>query len=223
MELRRDTGDPADLREAARRIFGLGADQDAIDRALGADPRLAPLVAARPGLRVPGCWDGFELAVRAVLGQQVSVAAGRGLTARIVAEHGERLPDPAEGLTHLFPEPARLAQIELAGMPRARARAIRALATAVAGGLEINASQNHDEVRARLLELPGFGPWTVEYIAMRALRDADAFPAGDLVLRTAMGWSSEAQAREAAEAWRPWRAYAAMHIWTAFAQDRSIA
>lgn len=223
VELCRDTSRPARLKCAAQRIFGLDADHGAIDSVLRSDPRLAPLVTAHPALRIPGCWDGFELAVRAVLGQQVSVAAGRGLAARIVSEHGEALPEPANGLTHLFPGPAELAEIELGGMPASRARAIRALANAVAGGLAIDETRDRDGVRAGLLELPGIGPWTVEYIAMRALRDPDAFPAGDHVLRNAMSWSSEAEARRAAEAWRPWRAYAAMHIWTAVAEDRPIA
>ena len=138
----------------------------------------------RPG--VPGCFDGYELAVRAVLGQQVTVSAGRTLAARIAAEHGEPLADPGPGLTHLFPAPDALAQVDVGGMPASRARAIRALAAAVADGLAIEPGA---DVRDSLLALPGIGPWTVEYVAMRALRDPDALPAGDLVLRKASAGS----------------------------------
>ncbi len=193
-------------------MFGLDADTPAIESVLGADPVLGPLVAARPGLRIAGCFDGFELAVRAVLGQQVSVAAGRTLAARITAEHGEPLAAPAAGLTHLFPTPDVLAGVDVGGMPVARARAIRALSEAVAGGLAIEPGA---DVRHSLLGLPGIGPWTVEYVAMRALRDPDALPAGDLVLRKALGGISAAEVSRRAEAWRPFRAYAAMHLWTA--------
>lgn len=200
----------------ARTLLGLDADHERLEPALAADPLLAPLVAARPGLRVPGCWDGFELAVRAVLGQQVSVAAGRGLAARIALELGEALPRPRGSLTHLFPSAERLAATTLGGMPASRARAIAALAGAVAGGLEIDERADGDAVRAALLELPGIGPWTVEYVAMRALRDPDAFPAGDLVLRRALD-TDERGAERRAEEWRPWRAYAAMHLWSAAA------
>jgi AraC family transcriptional regulator, regulatory protein of adaptative response / DNA-3-methyladenine glycosylase II len=214
IELHRDGARPAEAAPAARRVFGLDADHAAIDSALRADPLLAPLVMARPHLRIAGCFDGFELAVRAVLGQQVSVVAGRTHAARISAEHGEPLADPAPGLTHLFPAPEALAGVDLGGMPAARARAIRALAAAVAGGLVIEPGA---PVRDSLLALPGIGPWTVEYVAMRALRDPDALPAGDLVLRKALGAISEADVRRRAEAWRPYRAYAAMHLWTAVA------
>lgn len=215
VELRRDGARPPEAAAAAKRLFGLDADQQAIDSALGADPVLGPLMAARPGLRIPGCWDGFELAVRAVLGQQVSVAAGRTLAGRISAEYGEPLAEPQAGLDRLFPEPERLASVSLAGMPAARAGAIRALAAAVSGGLTIEPGA---DARDALLALPGIGPWTVEYVAMRALRDPDAFPAGDLVLRNALGGITEGELRHRAEAWRPWRAYAAMHLWTAYAE-----
>jgi AraC family transcriptional regulator, regulatory protein of adaptative response / DNA-3-methyladenine glycosylase II len=209
-----DPGEPAPSGRA-RLVLGLDRDREVIDAALGADPLLAPLVAARPGLRVPGAWDGFELAVRAVLGQQISVAAGRGLAERLARRHGEPLPQPAGGLTRLFPTAERLAGAEIAGMPAARAHALRALARAVAAGLAIDERSEPATVRAALLELPGVGPWTVEYIAMRALRDPDAFPASDLVLRNALGGVSASEALARAERWRPWRAYAAMHLWTA--------
>jgi AraC family transcriptional regulator, regulatory protein of adaptative response / DNA-3-methyladenine glycosylase II len=211
VEVGTDTGVGA--RE--RLVLGLDADHTLIEPALRRDPLLAPLVAARPGLRVAGAWDGFELAVRAVLGQQVSVAAGRGLAERIAARHGQPLPEPVGSLTRLFPGPETLASVQLDGMPASRARAVRALAQAVAGGLAIDERQDRASVRAALLELPGIGPWTVEYIAMRALRDPDAFPASDLVLRNALGGVSAAEALRRAEAWRPWRSYAAMYLWTA--------
>jgi AraC family transcriptional regulator of adaptative response / DNA-3-methyladenine glycosylase II len=211
--------DPAAAHPGGRGslVLGLDAEHALIEPVLRADPLLAPLVAARPRLRVAGAWDGFELAVRAVLGQQVSVAAGRGLAERIAARHGEPLARPQGSLTRLFPSPERLAATPLDGMPTARARAVRALARAVAGGLVIDERQDREAVRAALLELPGIGPWTVEYVAMRALRDPDAFPASDLVLRNALGGISAAHALGRAEAWRPWRAYAAMHLWTASA------
>jgi AraC family transcriptional regulator of adaptative response / DNA-3-methyladenine glycosylase II len=204
---------PAD--ERGRLVLGLDQDHEEIDRALGSDPLLAPLVEARPRLRVAGAWDGFELAVRAVLGQQVSVAAGRGLAERLALRHGEPLPTPVGSLERLFPTAPRLATAEIPGMPASRARALRALAAAVRNGLVIDERRDPESVRAALLEVPGVGPWTVEYIAMRALRDPDAFPASDLVLRNALGGISAREALERAEAWRPWRAYAAMHLWTA--------
>jgi AraC family transcriptional regulator of adaptative response / DNA-3-methyladenine glycosylase II len=199
--------DPAKPRPERRARLVLGRDQDTdrIDAALGADPLLAPLVERRPGLRVAGAWDGFELAVRAVLGQQVSVAAGRGLAERLALRHGEPLPRPAGGLSLLFPTPERLA------------RALGALARAVRNGLALDERRDVPATRAALLELPGIGPWTVEYIAMRALRDPDAFPAGDLVLRNALGGISARELLARADAWRPWRAYAAMHLWSAAA------
>ena len=213
------TVDPRDPAPDGRSRLVLGLDQDTerIDLALSADPLLAPLVEARPGLRVPGAWDGFELAVRAVLGQQVSVAAGRGLAERLALRHGEPLPEPVGGLARLFPAPERLAGVEIGGMPAARARALGALAAAAAGGLVIDERQELAAIRAALLELPGIGPWTVEYVAMRALRDPDAFPSGDLVLRNALGGIGARETLARAEAWRPWRAYAAMHLWTSVA------
>jgi AraC family transcriptional regulator of adaptative response / DNA-3-methyladenine glycosylase II len=209
-----------DLATRARRLFDLDADPHAIAAALGRDPLLAPLVARRPGLRVPGAWDPFETAVRAILGQQISVAAATTLAARLVARHGRRVEGARSGLTHAFPEPAALAEADPAGfgIPAARAEAIRALARAVAtGALRIAAAESVDATVARLRELPGFGPWTAAYVAMRACGEPDAFPAGDLGVRRALGGGtpcSEATAERASEAWRPWRAYAAMHLWT---------
>lgn len=179
------TGD-ADAAVAAR-VF----DADHDPAALGDDP----LFARAPGIRVPGAWNGWELAVRAVLGQQVSVAGARRTAEKLVEAHGGR-----------FPAPEALADGELPGMPAARARALRALAAAVAGGLRLDPPLDLRPTRAALLALPGFGPWTVEYIAMRALRDPDAWPGSDLHLRRAAAGADP-------ERWRPWRAYAAMVLW----------
>ena len=202
----RVTGAPASallqLTGEARRVFDLAADPALIGAALGPDPLLGPLVRRRPGLRIPGAWDAFECAVRAVLGQQVSVEAGRTLARRLVARAGEALPRPTEGLTHLFPSPAALAGADLAGLglTSARARALEALARAVADGrLDLRAPA--DEVTAGLAALPGIGDWTAQYVALRALGEPDAFPAGDLVLRRSRrrrrGVSHRARARRA--------------------------
>ena len=156
-----------------------------------------PLFARAPGIRVPGAWSGWELAVRAVLGQQVSVAGARRTAEKLVAELGE------DGR---FPAAEAVADGRLPGMPRARERALRALAGAVADGLRLDPPLDVTATRAALLELPGFGPWTVEYVAMRALRDPDAWPGSDL-------WLRRAAAAADAERWRPWRAYAAMVLW----------
>jgi AraC family transcriptional regulator of adaptative response / DNA-3-methyladenine glycosylase II len=180
--------------ERIRRIFDLGADPSAISAALKKDPQLRPLVAERPGLRVPGCWDGFELAVRAVLGQQVSVKGASTLAGRLASAFGT---DTGEGI--LFPVAETLAYADLSriGLTSARVRTIHSLAQAVVGGLAV-------EDTAGLTGLPGIGEWTAQYIAMR-LGEPDAFPDTDLYLR--------AHASRA-EAWRPWRAYAAMHLWS---------
>jgi len=207
--------------ERVRRVFDLGADPLTINSSLARDPRLAPLVALRPGLRVLGAWDGFELAVRAVLGQQVSVRAATTLAGRLARAHGKPVAGFAEhGLTHLFPDAATLAEADLSGIGLTSARivTIRALATAVAGGtLTFDASAGLDEAVARLTAVPGIGPWTAQYVAMRALGEPDAFPVSDLGLRRAASASgrplSVAELAELAERWRPWRAYAAMHLW----------
>lgn len=180
-------------RMKVRRIFDLDADPHAIADALQRDRMLAPLLRRRPGIRVPGAWDPFELAVRAIVGQQVSVAGARTILGRIAAQHG---------LT-----PAVLADVQLEGMPRKRAETIRILARAVAS----NAIDLRD--RDALTTLPGIGPWTANYIAMR-LGDADAFPAGDLILRRNAGNLTERELLRRAERWRPYRAYAAMLLWT---------
>jgi AraC family transcriptional regulator of adaptative response / DNA-3-methyladenine glycosylase II len=207
-----------------RRVFDLAADPVAIGAHLARDPVLAPLVAARPGLRVPGAWDGFELAVRAILGQQITVAAATRLAGRLVACFGEPIDDPIPpypGLTHVFPTPRRLAEGDLAaiGMPRARRAALSALAAAVvADRLIFGPRASLDEAVARLRSLPGVGEWTAQYIAMRELREPDAFPAADIGLMRALSDASGVRPSPAelltrAEPWRPWRAYAALHLW----------
>ena len=202
-----------------RRLFDLDADPAAIDGHLSADPLLAEGVRRRPGLRVPGAWDGFELAVRAILGQQVSVARATGLAGALVRAFGEPLPAaPASGPAYLFPSPERLAgaDLESLGLPRQRADAIRALAAAYASGALDLAAAGLVGAVAALTALPGVGPWTAHYVALRALGEPDAFPEGDLVLRRAAGGDAPltpAALRELAEAWRPWRAYAALHLW----------
>jgi AraC family transcriptional regulator of adaptative response / DNA-3-methyladenine glycosylase II len=207
------------LSSAARRTFDLAADPDLIGRAFERDTLLAPLVDRRPGLRIPGAWDPFECAVRALLDQQVTVEAGRTLAARMVLRAGRKVAG-AEGLTHLFPAPVDLATADLdgLGLTGARVTALRALAGAVTeGSLDFGAPA--EEATAALAALPGFGPWTAQYVALRALGEPDAFPAADLVLRrmaAANGVPLTARALEAqAEAWRPWRGYAVLHLWQA--------
>ncbi len=204
-----------------RRLFDLDADPQAIAAALAADEVLAPLVAARPGLRVPGAYDGFELAVRAVIGQQVSVRGACTLTGRLAARHGTRLDGatgPTGPLSVLFPRPADLADADLAGLglTTARQATLRALAAACAAGrLNLDPGTDPEETAARLAELPGVGPWTVAYVLMRT-GDPDAFPGSDLGLRRAMERLGIEPAR--ADRWRPWRAYAALHLWAALAE-----
>ncbi|MCC6767065.1 MAG: DNA-3-methyladenine glycosylase 2 family protein [Deltaproteobacteria bacterium] len=211
-----------------RRMFDLGADVAAINAELVRDPRLAALVRARPGLRVPGAWDGFELAVRAMLGQQITVSGARRLAGKVVAAYGTRLPDEvgesAGGLTSVFPSAERLARADLAalGMPRARAAALGMLASAAAANPRIfERAPRLEEAIARLRALPGVGDWTAQYVAMRAMREPDAFPASDLGLLRAMETAGRRPTArtlgERAEAWRPWRAYAAQHLWASAA------
>jgi len=201
-----------------RTMFDVDVDPAAIGETLAADQHLAPLVAARPGLRVPGCWDPFELVVRAVLGQQITVAAARTLAGRLVERFGRELT-PNSG-RFLFPSPAALAEADVGaiGLPRRRAETLRAVAHAVAdGALVLDADGDRETTRAQLLAIPGIGEWTVDYVSLRALKDPDAFPAGDLGLVRAakrLGIAeTPADLRRAAEAWRPWRAYAALHLW----------
>jgi AraC family transcriptional regulator of adaptative response / DNA-3-methyladenine glycosylase II len=211
-----------------RRVFDLAADPDTIGSHLSLDPMLAPLVAARPGLRVPGAWDGFELAVRAIFGQQITVPAATKLLGRLVQRHGEALPEgirDVAGLSHLFPSAARIAGVDLTtlGMPGARAMAATSLARVIAADPAMfGPGASLEEAIAKLRSLPGIGEWTAQYIAMRELREPDAFPAADIGLLRAMAVDgrrpSPAQLLSRAERWRPWRAYAALHLWAAGAQ-----
>ena len=208
-----------DVLERVRRLFDLRADPERIATHLRRDRGLRALVDRLPGLRVPGAWDPFELAVRAILGQQVTVRGATTLAGRLAERFGTPV-DLGPGLTRLFPTPATLAgaALETIGLPRARATTIRTLADAVATGrLVLDASQGTDALAARLSALPGIGPWTAAYVAMRALGEPDAFPAGDLGVRAALGnGDGTVSARTAAtqaESWRPWRAYAVMYLW----------
>lgn len=209
-----------------RRVFDLAADPQAIGDHLSGDPLLAPLVATRPGLRAPGAWEGFELAVRAILGQQVSVSAARTLGGRLAGTFGEACDHPVAaglGLTHCFPTPEQLAGQAVAeiGMPRSRGAAIASLAeAALADERLFEVGVTLEEATARLMALPGVGEWTAQYIALRALREPDAFPHGDLGLVRSLsrleGRKADPESLlERAEAWRPWRAYAAQHLWSA--------
>jgi AraC family transcriptional regulator of adaptative response / DNA-3-methyladenine glycosylase II len=208
---------------ACRALLDLDADPAAHNPVLAADPALAGRVAANPGLRAPGTVDPAETAVRAVLGQQVSLAAARTLAGRLVAASGAPLRESDGALTHLFPAPDAIAAdgvVEALGMPGARQRTLRGLCARLAdGSLPLRDSADRADVRARLLAIPGIGPWTADYVALRALGDSDAFPAGDLGLRRgarALGLPSDARGLEAhAERWRPWRRYAAHHLWAA--------
>jgi AraC family transcriptional regulator of adaptative response / DNA-3-methyladenine glycosylase II len=216
-------GDPRQLEpvlQHCRRLADTDRDPAAIAAALGADPLLADSVRRAPGLRVPGTVDPFELAIRAVLGQQVSVAGARTLAGRLCGRHGTVLPMPSGDVTRLFPRPEALAEGDLDGLgvTGARIRTIRAISRAVAdGSLLLASGVDLLDTEGRLLALPGIGPWTAAYIAMRALGDADAFPAGDLGVRRAFergGVPADIGAITArADAWRPWRAYAAHHLW----------
>jgi AraC family transcriptional regulator, regulatory protein of adaptative response / DNA-3-methyladenine glycosylase II len=209
-----------------RRVFDVGADPAAIAAQLSADPRLAPLVAARPGLRVPGAFDGFELAVRAILGQQITVRAATALAGTLVAAHGEPFEGGAAApeLRFLFPAAERIAALEATGvgMPRARAASLAALARAViADPRFFEPAADLDAAILRLRAVPGIGEWTAQYVAMRALGEPDAFPTPDVALLRAMEVRGARPTPKAllaaAEAWRPWRAYAALHLWASLA------
>ena len=202
-----------------RALFDLDAHPDAIAAHLRSDARLAPEVRCRPGLRVPGAFDGFEAAVRVVLGQQVSVAAATTVSGRVAAALGQAIVTPYPGLDRVSPTAGTVAsagedRLAGLGMPGARARTLVALARAEAeGSLKLDRGVDPDTMRARLLEIPGVGPWTAEVLAMRALGSPDAFPAGDLGVLRAIGVTSAREAEARAERWRPWRAYAVMHLW----------
>ena len=224
-------GNPADdgaLLARLRRWLDLDAPAAAVDGFLSGFPVLAPLVQARPGLRIPGTVDPWETAVLTVLGQQVSLAAARTFGSRLVGEFGT----PGSEGFHLFPPAGRLAEagaeklqaaVRITG---ARARTLQALAAAVTGGLDLAGTGNPGgagltaDTRAGLLAVPGIGPWTVDYLAVRAAGDRDAFVPGDLVLRRTLGVKTALEASALAQPWRPWRAYALFHLWTAAAYDR---
>jgi AraC family transcriptional regulator of adaptative response / DNA-3-methyladenine glycosylase II len=204
-----------------RRVFDLNADVAVIGEHLANDPLLAPLVAKWPGLRAPGAWDNFELAVRAVLGQQITVSAARRLAGKLVTLCGATT---AHGdLTHRFPDPAMVAaaRLDQIGMPAARRATLLALAQAAAADpllFEADAIQ-------RLRKIPGVGAWTAEYIAIRALRDPDAFPATDVALVRGLAAltatkPTAAALSQRAEQWRPWRAYAAQYLWAASSKEK---
>ena len=199
-----------------RRLCDLDADPVAIASALSSDVLLRTFVAARPGLRVPGAWDGFELGIRAILGQQISVRGASTLAGRLVARFGRQLESTRPGVTHLFPRAEDLAGADLAsiGLPQKRAETLSAFSAAVAGGqLVLDGSADPEETRERLRSIAGIGEWTAGYIAMRALSDPDAFPSADLILLRAAGASTAGGLQALAERWRPWRAYAALHLW----------
>jgi AraC family transcriptional regulator, regulatory protein of adaptative response / DNA-3-methyladenine glycosylase II len=206
-----------------RALLDLDARPDLIAGCLRQDALLRPLVDAAPGLRVPGAFDGFELAIRAVLGQQVSLRAASTLCGRLTARFGGSCTSGGPELTHFFPGPAALAGVPVAelaaiGIPVKRAQAVISLAAAVAQGeIELSAAADPERVIERLQALPGIGAWTAQYIALRALRWPDAFPAGDLALGKVLGLKSAKAVEQRAQHWQPWRAYAALHLWRSIA------
>ena len=201
------------LVAGVRRLFDLDADPKAVDRHLARDARLRPLVHANKGLRVPGALDPFELGVRAILGQQVSVARATALAGALVEQLGRPIGGIAPlGLTHEFPKAAVVAEADLThlGLTNARVGALQAFARAIAcGDVTLDRGSGLDQTVLALCALPGIGPWTANYVAMRACGERDAFPASDLALQKVLGPDPLA----VAEPWRPWRAYAAMHVW----------
>ena len=223
LELSVDFSDHAQLREIetrVRRMFDVDAEIGTINTRLASKPPLRRQVAKNPGQRVPGAWDGFEIAVRAVLGQQISVAAARTLCVRLVQRYGALAKFAQNEEIHLFPDPHDLLDADLTaiGVTRARAHTLREMACAVCDGrVDFNDQQPLEQFVERWTALPGIGAWTAHYIAMRALRHTDAFPAADLVLRKAASRNvvplSTGQLQSMAEAWRPYRAYAVLHLW----------
>ena len=210
-----------EIVQRLRRMFDLDADPQAIGATLSQDPRFAPLIAQRPGLRLPSGWDGFEIAVRAIIGQQVSVAAARTFATRLAQKYGQALPQPfAGGLAHLFPTPETLvdADLESIGLIRSRANTVRGVARALLDGrVDFRPERTLEDFVSRWVALPGIGPWTAQYIALRALGHPDAFPVEDLVLQKALPADGTRMTPKAlaarAEAWRPWRGYAVIHLW----------
>ncbi len=217
-------GDPQSLFvivERVRAMFDLNADWSAIGQTLRSDPILRAAVEAHPGIRVPGCWDAFELAVRAILGQQVTVKGATTMAGRMASGFGNTFRGSA-GLTHIFPAPDVLAAAPLAdiGLTGARVETIRALARAVSSGrINFGAGANSESFLNQICEIPGIGKWTAQYIAMRAMREPDAFPSSDLGLLRAIGLESSRDLEARAESWRPWRAYVAMYLWSIGSQS----
>lgn len=211
--------------ERIRAMFDLNSDWAAIRPTLAADPAISARIDAEPGLRVAGCWNGFELAVRAILGQQVSVSAATTLAGRLVTKYGKPFAS-APGLTHLFPAAEVLAKADIAsiGLPRARGETIRAFARAVADRvIRFDGVIDSEEFLRQLCEIPGIGKWTAQYVAMRALGEPDAFPSGDLGLLHAMGFDNTKELERHSELWRPWRAYATMYLWNVPAPEHARA
>lgn len=209
--------------ERIRAMFDLNADWASIMKSLRADPALGPSVHAEPGIRVPGCWNGFELAVRAILGQQVTVRGATSLAGRLVSAFGKRFDGP-KGLTHLFPSAEVLAKSKLegVGLTGARAETIRGLARAVAAGkIKFEGVVDSEDFLRRLCEIPGIGTWTAQYVAMRALGEPDAFPSSDLGLLRALFVNSPRELERLSDPWRPWRAYAAMYLWRVGGQKKA--
>lgn len=221
------TANLLDVVSGVRRLFDVDTEPGAIADRFAADPVLGPQVKRRPGLRVPGAFDYFEVAVRTLLGQRVGHETALTLTDRLVKKWGKSVDTSRVGLTHAFPTPRELsfARLEMVGIPRRRARTIQAMARAVdEGTLRLDGSPSLDETIRGLRAIPGIGSWSADYIAMRVYREPDAFPAGDLGLRAAAspaqgGLLSVKELEERAERWRPWRAYAAMYLWTSLEAD----
>ena len=200
--------------ERIRTMFDVNADWSSIAGVLAQDRALAPRLKADPGRRLPGCWDGFELAVRAILGQQISVAAATNLAGQIARKFGRALRK-SNGITHQFPTAEALAEAEGLPLPKKRAETIRALARAVCEGrVRFEDVTDVPSFCKELKTIPGIGDWTAQYVALRALREPDAFPAGDLGLQKSLGVASADELEEHAEKWRPWRGYAAIYLWS---------
>ena len=204
-----------------RSLFDLDARPDVIAARLSLDPALAPVVAKRPGLRLPGSFDEFEMLVRTVLGQQISVKGATTLAGRVAGAFGDSVVTPFAGLDRATPTAARLAEVttdelKALGIVTARANAIRTVAVAVRDGVvKLGPTPDPEGVIADLIKLPGIGPWTAHYVAMRALAWPDGFPHGDLVVKRMLGTSKTRELIARAETWRPWRGYATMHLWFA--------
>jgi AraC family transcriptional regulator of adaptative response / DNA-3-methyladenine glycosylase II len=217
-----DLRDTSAAVERVRRLIDADCDPVAVGEQFAGDPLIGPLARRTPGLRVPGHVDGHEVAVRAVLGQQVSVAGARTVAARLVAEHGNPLALPADGLTHLFPDATTLAGLdpERLPMPRARGRALTGLCRALADGdLALDRGPDRDDVRRHLLALPGIGPWTADYVALRALGHPDVFLPTDVGVRNALAALAPSAGPDPSEAWRPWRSYALLHLWQSLTEE----